>query len=1328
MRRSALGLALLAAACGAPDHQNPFDPATAPALQARATLAGTVALEPRGATPAPLAGVDVSVPGVGSVTTDAAGAWSLPGVPPGTHGVLFRRAGWDDATLGGVVVTLDDGDRTVSVPPVRLVLSRGHVTGTASLTAGAVAGFPVGADLSGTVVTLEATGEPTRTAVTDATGQYRFEAVPASLPGTLYVLTGRRPFFAGPSQTVAAVANETAVAPGLTLEVAAGALSGLAVATNVIGGGDAVDSSGIFVEVSGTAFNGAPWTTTAPTGVGGAWSTGALPPGTYDVVATVAGRACEPYASRAVEGGAAADAGTVLCLDRIAPGALALGAPVAPPGAQPGHTPSTTVTVPVSAQATDATVPSNLAGYETTVGAGADFSAATFTAGAPPSLDVAGLAPNARNVLWARSVDTAGNTGVPVAVEVVHDDVAPPTPALTTPRAIVAATTTSVTLAGSESDATFHHYEVCTQAVDALAACPAAPSCIFASSPASAAVSLAADLRTCLYARAVDAAGNQSGTSVLSVVSDLTPPPVPALSPTFDPTKLTVRADYVDFFVTAAPVDAPAGQAAWDKIAWLEADSGAGFEAICPQPACRAGDVWRPCGCGCTDPRLLCRGTAFAGIRMPLLGGLANQLNVRALDVAGNYGAGIGQKVITAGLEGFIAANGALNEAVPRLRGRLLTYLQGFDFTLVDLGANARHDATDTRCVLGTRGAYAPSPSAEAASPTLVVHASGGSNDLAIRRAGADGVFCTPDDATSVIYTFGVANAFISTVAASGERAAWVDQVNWPSLSSTLRLREPGPDGLLGTADDTSAVITTGAALVSEVLLAPGVLAYRVGDVAWVVLADPVTRSFAGKVPQQLASGAAAVALSADGTRIALATATGLTVRTPGADRVYLTADDGLATRPLPGGTILPGALTVEGAHLVAMEWGGGQIVHWYAGGNETFETSGGDDTVSRLLPSASNRYHPSLGSGLSAGYLVYQVNALGLLQEQPDVLSLDLTGLRWEVVGVGGSPTVRTNGNGVLLYGAFGTLQARTSDGRTSGVRLVTPAFDVYGDDLVEVLNTGLVVSGPGPNGLWFDADDVQRASLHAGTFSNVVVKEGKAAAFRLEGTVYVPYVYDQDPLAGPPAPGAGPVSTFKPVLVDGGGTPQATPAFFQNLAVTQRHVFWSCGTVANSPDLCYRWAGPDGTFGTADDGPVVSPLPRPSNAAPGYPGLPYWGILGVRASGDRVVILDNNFGAILLDPGADRAFGTADDFETVLGNRVFDRTLVDISGDWLATSAAGDFPGEQITIWDLARGGSRQVTSTYSGKDALALEPSGRLFWHDAIFSEGAVFVFAP
>lgn len=1323
MRRTALGLFLLAASCSLPDHENPFDPETPPALQARATLAGSVALEPRGATPASLAGVDVSVPAVGSVTTDAAGAWSLPGVPPGTYSVLFRRVGWDDVTVGGVVVTLDDGDRTVTVPPVSLALSRGHVTGTVTLSAGAVAGFPVGSDLSGTVVTLEAAGEPTRTAVTDATGQYRFEGVPASLPGASYVLGARRPFFLPASGTIAAVADETTTAPGLTLDVAAAALTGHAVATNVVGGGDLVVSGGIAVAVSGTAFNGAPWSTAAVTGPTGAWTTDALPPGTYDLDATADGRTCEPYARRAVESGAAADAGTVLCLDAVAPGALALGAPAVPSGAQPGYTRFTTVTVPVSAQATDATFPSNLAGYETTVGAGADFSAAVLAAGTPPSLDFTELATDARNVLWARPVDTAGNAGVPVAVEVVHDGVPPPTPALSTPRAIVSATTTSVTLTGSESDATFHHYEVCTETVGALEACPTTPSCTFAPSPASAAVSLAANLRTCVHARGVDAAGNVSGGASLAVVSDLTPPPAPSLAPLFDPTKLTVRADYVDFFVSSPSADAPAGLSGWDKIAWLEADSGAGFEPICPQLECHAGDVWQPCSCGCADERLLCQGTSFTGIRMPLLGGLANQLNVRALDVAGNYGPGIGQKVITAGLEGFIAASGAKSEAVPRLRGRLLTYLDGFDFTLVDLGANARHDVVDQRCTLGTRGAYAPNPSAEAASPTLVVHVSGGASQLAIRRAGLDGAFCTGDDTSAVVYTFGAPNSYISTVAASGERVAWLDQVMVPA-SATLRLREPGTDGLLGNGDDTSAVVTTTGAdpFIFEVLLARGVLVYRAGDTAYAVLADPATGSFAGKLPQVLASGVSAVALSADGTRLALATTSGaLTVRTPGADGVYLTGDDVIATRAAAGGTIQQGALSVEGAHLVAMEWGGGQIVHWYAGGNATFESSGGDDTVSRLLPSADNRYFPSLGSGLSAGYLVYQVNALGFLLEQPDVLSLDLTGLRWEVVGVGASPTVRTNGSGVLFYGNFAQVRARTSDGRTSAARSVPAAFDVYGDDLVEALGTALAVSGPGPNGLWFDADDVERTPLHAGTFSNVVVKEGKAAAFRLEGAAYVPYVYE--PGAGPPAAGTGPVHTATPVLVDGGGTPSDTPQFFQNLAVTRRHVFWSCGADRFSPNLCYRWAGPDGTFGTADDGSPVTPLMRPSN-----PLAPFPGILGLRASGDRVVILDNGVGAILLLPGADGRFGTADDSETVLGNGVFDRTLVDLSGDWLVTSAAGDFPGEQITLWDLARGGSRQLTSTYSSKDFLALEPSGRLFWHDAIFSEGAVFVFAP
>ena len=55
-----IGLAL--GACGAPEHQNPFDPSTPPPLQARASLAGQVSLESLGATEANPIGIPSAEP------------------------------------------------------------------------------------------------------------------------------------------------------------------------------------------------------------------------------------------------------------------------------------------------------------------------------------------------------------------------------------------------------------------------------------------------------------------------------------------------------------------------------------------------------------------------------------------------------------------------------------------------------------------------------------------------------------------------------------------------------------------------------------------------------------------------------------------------------------------------------------------------------------------------------------------------------------------------------------------------------------------------------------------------------------------------------------------------------------------------------------------------------------------------------------------------------------------------------------------------------------------------------------------------------------------
>ncbi len=60
--------------------------------------------------------------------------------------------------------------------------------------------------------------------------------------------------------------------------------------------------------------------------------------------------------------------------------------------------------------------------------------------------------------------------------------------------------------------------------------------------------------------------------------------------------------------------------------------------------------------------------------------------------------------------------------------------------------------------------------------------------------------------------------------------------------------------------------------------------------------------------------------------------------------------------------------------------------------------------------------------------------------------------------------------------------------------------------------------------------------------------------------------------------------------------------------------------------------------------------------------------------------------------------------------------------------TLAAGAPAGLQVWLADLAAGTRRQITSHYSAKQHVTVEPSGRVLWDDAVFPNRAVFVSAP
>ncbi len=1512
---AALALVLVATSCGAPEHENPFDPRTPADRQARATLAGDVTLEPLGAAAPDLSGVRISIPGAGVVDTDTAGHWSLPDVPPGTYTVQASKTGWVTAAVAGIAIRLDDGDSTVAVPPIALAAARGAlagrvtlsgagssagivvtvagpatttavtdaagdfllsglpvggytvvarkdpewqpsapvpvtvataavttlptaalslrttgsisgvagverpagadggidvvlsgadpngapvtrstvtladgtylldalpqgtytlgfskasydpwtvsgifvaagasagqapvtlpvakgtVEGTVVLSAGAATGFQVGTDRSGVVVTLSGSDVPVPAATTDAAGVYRFVDVPVSTSGAAYGVTASKASFLADSTTVTAAANTVQTAPPLTLAVDVGALSGTVLLRDGAGGaGDNGTHGGTLVGVTGTAFNGTSWSASDTTADDGTWLLPALPPGSYDVVATSASRTCAELPLASVTAGGALSLGTVRCEDALAPTAVGLGAPLAPPGGQSGYAPGTSVTVPVSVPATDATLPvSNLRGYELVVGSAADWASAALVEGPQASLVFTGLTPDATNTLWARAVDWTGNAGPVATAQVVSDTIPPPAPAVATPRTFVDATTTSVTLSGAEGDATFAGYEICTVSQGAAVACagPAPGACAWTSTAAAFALSLPAGQRTCLWARAFDRAGHRGGVSSLGaggVVSDLVLPSPPTLAPSYDPTLLTVRAAYVDLFVTAAATDGPAGGADWQHVAWLEVDTGAGFEPLCPAAACRPSDVWTPCGCGCTDRRLLCDGTRFVGVRAHLLEGTRNTVAVRAVDLAGNVGSGVSQQVQVESTGAILSATAEIEQG-PNLRGNLVAFSSWTPGVgnprgiVASLGADRRFGAADARCEKAPVVASGYGRGIAPVSPTVVADAewAGG---VWIHEAGPDAAFCTSDDTSNQLRVPEVdpveGSYYADGVSGAGDVVAWWERLNTPQTGK-LWVQEAGADRLFRTADDRLTLLAT-VSEISALTAGTNALLAHLGTCTtgcvdtWRLFSPDDAGSYAGAVttldlePYAVGSSVSAAGLSADGRRAAWVDAAGnLLVRSSGKNGAFDAADDTVAVKVIPPSWGLwaagTSAMGVDDSHVVLAAIGSpvSSLVHWWAGLDGEFGT--GDDTLSRTHPTNGQWGTISLDSGLVA------------FEEDSDLKLLDLSTLRWEAAPQEGfglfSQALAVDGRGNLVYrGSSGTLVGRTPGGRESSGPS-SAYFAADGVDLLAVEGADVVRHGPDGQGGWFGAGAPAPAAVYTavGNLGGVALGDGKAIVLDVVGSNASRFKILE--------PGAGTLATFATTgtVLDALGVDQG---WAMAHGITARQAFFTCNGITTN--LCVRTAsGAGGTFAAGD--PVVY-LRHPA----GSPPTPSF-VHDARAflvSGRRMLFAEFSPPALyLLDAGRDLLFGTGDDRGRKLADGYFSQLDIALAGRMAAFVAEGPPAGRQVHLVTDFTETPVPVSAHYSTKGGLVLEPGGRAFWVDSVFVPQAVFVRAP
>jgi hypothetical protein len=1245
------------------------------------------------------------------------GSWTLTGVASWAMTVVYERAGYDTQRVQ--VVGEPGGD--LALADATLARSRGGVSGTVVLSAGTVTGFPVGSDRSGIVVELAGGDVQVPAAVTDAAGNYRFEGVPVSPTGGTYTLTARLDSYRpGGPVPVTVAAGATATAPSITLAVDPGAITGtVQLWDNVAGIGANASSAGATVTVTGTAFNGAAWSASATTGDSGAFSVANLPRGSYDVVVTSTGRTCGAFTRASVTQGATAAAGTLRCTDALAPGAVILGTPTRLDGTPlAGYTNERTVFVPIAVQATDPTVPtSNLRGYQIAVGLAPDWSSAILVSGPPTALGFT-VAPNARTVLWARAMDWAGNPGPVASIEMVQDEDPPSAPAIATPRKAVNSTITSVTLSGGEADPNFLGYQGCTTVVPATSTCSAWASCGFATKTASFAVSLSANQRTCVYARTVDRAGNVSDASVEDVLSDIEPPSPPSFVPTYDPYQLTVRAPWVDFFVAGAATDSAAGNAPWQGIAWIEVDTGMGFQPLCPQPACQTeAGAWSPCGdCHCADPRLRCDGTRFVGIRAMLSEGTATNVAFRAVDAAGNVGAGVSQQVFAERTSSVVASS-ALIEAEPVIRGSLVGYREAatqtgpFTLKLVDLGPDRRLDASDRTCTLTSLPAYL-STAAPISDKLVLFPVENGEAQIGMRRPGPDGRFCTSDDVPGTLVRDS-SGATIRYVAGSGETAVYAVQQGDTTFS--VRVRTPGVDGLLGTSDDPATItLTTGSGLLVGLAMGGKAILTQHCSNPSSGCSNYVTRVYnagssgwsSGVTTFDLPNGSRP-GLSSDGRTITWTDRSSIYVRTAGNDGLFGTSDDTLASRFVPEG-VQVSDLVVDETHVAGTGIVAGSpttpsrevIPHWWAGPDGLWGTA--DDVVENLYPSDAWRTEPSLHGGT----LVFsQANDLALV---------DLTTVRWEVARPQGLfSALSTDANGTLFYVASPNLIARTRAGAESAGPW--PGYwAATGQDLVTVEGRavrGYTVDGAGqyftssaPSSTLYTASDSVSLFYLTAVSGKAMVLEfpnssGALAHYRI-----------LEPGGGGTLHGA--VSAVDPYPA-GVSRDSARPP-----AITARQAFFSYDST-----MAVLGAGADGTFGTADDtGPTTMVHAQGSSAtAGGTIARPY-----VVASDELMLFAEGGGATYLRDPGSNGLYDLNGDRQRVISPRAL--TKMAVAGHWAAWVDVGADGGDQVFVVNGYDGVPKQITQHYSQKSGLAIDPSGKAYWIDTVMFPAAVMAYVP
>ncbi|HWI40717.1 MAG TPA: carboxypeptidase-like regulatory domain-containing protein, partial [Verrucomicrobiae bacterium] len=208
-----------------------------------------------GPTAAPVAGAWVTIKGVGTVTTDAAGSYAFPDIPAGTYSITAAATGFITGAAGGITVTAaTPAVANLTLTPRTL---SGHVTEAAT-----------GAPVAGAKVTAAG-----KAATTDAAGYYTFQNIPGGIHD---VSVASRGFI---RTTIPRVAVADGMATTVDVPLKRTVLTGRIVSAG--SGVPTVPVAGAKVSITGGA--------TTTTDAAGMFTFSDVPPGTYSLTASRSG-------------------------------------------------------------------------------------------------------------------------------------------------------------------------------------------------------------------------------------------------------------------------------------------------------------------------------------------------------------------------------------------------------------------------------------------------------------------------------------------------------------------------------------------------------------------------------------------------------------------------------------------------------------------------------------------------------------------------------------------------------------------------------------------------------------------------------------------------------------------------------------------------------------------------------------------------------------------------------------------------------------------------------------------------------------------------------